>query len=205
MDEDFEYFLKKFGPPVERRSVPKSSIDRYRGKLPDQLLVYWEEHGWAGYGDGLFWTVDPQEYEPVVDAWIGNTRFIEEDAYHLFARGAFGDIYLLGERSGNELHIVAADSILMKPSQAPSDRDRGVRSFFGAQIRGANDLSDVNGKRLFASALNKLGPLKYDEMYGFVPALALGGPATLDHLQKVKAVEHLVLLAQLSELRMHPG
>ena len=42
-------------------------------------------------------------------------------------------------------------------------------------------------------------------MYGFVPALALGGPATLDHLEKVKAVEHLVLLAQLSELRVMSG
>lgn len=38
-------------------------------------------------------------------------------------------------------------------------------------------------------------------MYGFVPALALGGPATLEHLQKVKAVEHRVMLAQLSDLR----
>ena len=205
MDEYFEYFLKQFGPPVERRWVPQSSVDRYRGKLPDQLLAYWEEHGWTGYADGLFWTVDPQEYEPVVDAWIGGTRFMEEDTYHMIARGAFGNVYLLGERSASKLHIVAPDSIMMKPSPSPSDRDRAVLAFFGSRSRGGNDLSDVNGERLFAPALKKLGPLKHDEMYGFVPALALGGPATLDHLQKVKAVEHLVLLAQLSELRMFPG
>ncbi len=205
MDEFFEHFLEEFGPPVERRWVPQSSIDRYRGKLPDQLLAYWQEHGWTGYADGLFWTVDPQEYEPVVDAWIGDTRFMEEDVYHVIARGAFGEIYFLSERSASRLSIVAVDAVMMKPSPPPSDRDRSVRSFFGAQNRGGNDLSDVNGERLFAPALSKLGRLKYDEMYGFVPALALGGPATLDHLQKVKAVEHLVLLAQLSELRMFPG
>lgn len=55
---------------------------------------------------------------------------------------------------------------------------------------------------LFAPALNQLGPLGNDEMYGFVPALALGAPSDLQHLQKVKAVEHLVFLAQLAPLEM---
>lgn len=59
--------------------------------------------------------------------------------------------------------------------------------------------------RLFSPALARLGGLKNDEMYGFLPALALGGPATLDHLQKVPAVEHLVMLAQLSDLRVLAG
>ena len=36
-------------------------------------------------------------------------------------------------------------------------------------------------------------------MYGFEPALALGGKADLRNLRKVKAVEHLVMLAQLGE------
>jgi hypothetical protein len=37
-------------------------------------------------------------------------------------------------------------------------------------------------------------------MYGFVPALVFGGPDTLDHLENLKAVEHLILLSQLAEL-----
>jgi len=48
MDEDFEYFLEKMGPAIDKRYVPPTSIERYRGKLPDQLLAYWEEHGWCG-------------------------------------------------------------------------------------------------------------------------------------------------------------
>ncbi|EGH08166.1 hypothetical protein PSYMP_05689, partial [Pseudomonas amygdali pv. morsprunorum str. M302280] len=47
----------------------------------------------------------------------------------------------------------------------------------------------------------KLGPLKSDEMYGFVPALALGGPMELEKLQKVKTIEHLTFLSQLSPLQ----
>lgn len=76
VDEDFEYFLEAMGPSIDRRDVPASTIERYRGKLPDQFLSYWQEHGWCGYADGLFWTVDPEEYEPVLDAWIGGTPII---------------------------------------------------------------------------------------------------------------------------------
>lgn len=35
MDEDFAAFLNEFGPPIQPRPVPSSSIERYRGKLPD--------------------------------------------------------------------------------------------------------------------------------------------------------------------------
>jgi hypothetical protein len=199
MDEDFEYFLENFGPAFDRREVPASSIDRYRGKLPDQLLDYWQEHGWCGYADGLLWTVNPQEYEPALEAWIGGTSFMEGDAYHLIARGALGDLYFWGERSGHSLTI-SAPTALAAPRESRLTGEKtplGVRTFFSGMTRQYNDFND-----LFTPALKKLGRLKYDEMYGFVPALALGGPATLDHLQKAKAVEHLVLLAQLSELRV---
>jgi hypothetical protein len=199
MDEDFEYFLENFGPAFGRRDVPGSSIDRYRGKLPDQLLEYWQEHGWCGYADGLFWTVDPQEYEPALEAWIGGTVFMEQDAYHLIGRSAFGDLYFWGEKSGYSLSI-SAPAALAVPRESHLVGEKvslGVRTFFSGMTRRKNDFDD-----LFAPALQRLGRLEHDEMYGFVPALALGGPATLDHLHKVKAVEHLVLLGQLSELRV---
>ncbi len=202
MDEYFAGFLEDFGPEIEKRHVPPSSIEHYRGKLPDQLLAYWEQHGWCGYADGLFWTVNPQEYEPALEAWIGDTPLMEEDSYYVIARSAFGDIYFFGGNHGRKLHIIAPDSKMMPPRKKPADLDQSVRAFFGSQSRGACDFSDVDGEHLFNPALNKLGQLKHDEMYGFVPALGLGGAATLEHLQKVKAVEHLVLLAQLAPLEV---
>lgn len=197
MDEDFEYFLEKMGPAIERQYVPLSSIERYRGKLPEQLLTYWQEHGWCGYADGLFWTVNPQEYDPVVEAWIGDTSFMKQDSYHIIARSAFGELYFWGERLGHSLTLFAPGAYCFPRTSIFADGklDFGARVFFSSLSRSENDFDD-----LFAPALKKLGHLKPDEIYGFVPALALGGPATLDHLQKVKAVEHLVLLAQLAPL-----
>lgn len=197
MDEDFAGFLKKFGSPIEKHHVPPSSIQRYRGILPDKLLEYWEEYGWCGYADGLFWTVNPQEYEPVLEAWIGETPFMEQDAYHIIARGAFGKLYLWGEKTGHSLTISAPGSYCVPrfSKSLNTDMNFKMQLFFGGMSR---DGGNFDG--MFEAAYRKLGLLKDDEMYGFFPALALGGPASIDHLQKVKAVGHLVLLAQLAPL-----
>ncbi|NHZ41994.1 GAD-like domain-containing protein [Massilia aquatica] len=207
MDEDFASFREKFGPEISTRYVPSSSIERYRGKLPDQLMLYWEESGWCGYADGLFWTVDPQEYEPVLEAWIGDTEFMERDAYHLIARSAFGELVFWGEKSGDSLSILPWHALAF-PSEGSEEyilkgkADDAAKWFFSSQKREYFDMEDDAEKPLFARALKKLGPLKPDEMYGFVPALAFGGSATLKNLQKVKAVEHLVFLAQLAPLQI---
>ena len=197
MDENFKYFLKKFGLAVDAQQVPMHSIDRYRGKLPDQLLKYWHTYGWCGYADGLFWTVNPEEYEPALEAWIGETAFMEQDAYHVIARSAFGKLYLWGEKTGFTLQISSMSSYAVPHSPPKASLDTEAQWFFGMMGREENDFNEF-----FAPALNKFGRLNSDEMYGFVPALAMGGPDDFGHLQKLKAVEHLVYLAQLSELRV---
>ena len=204
MDEHFGYFAENFSPAVDRQPVPGTSIDRYRGRLPVQLLNYWNEHGWSGYANGLFWTVNPEEFEPALEAWIGDTPLMERDTHHIIARSAFGHLLLWGERTGYTRRILAPYALASssEPSFLPDEFELGVKAFFSTQDRAFFDLKDKGDQPLFDRAMSTLGRLQHDEMYGFVPALALGGPATIDHLQKVKAVEHLVVLAQLSELRV---
>jgi hypothetical protein len=197
MDDFFEKFQREFGEAIDRRDVPASTIERYRGKLPDKLLSYWEEHGWCGYADGLFWTVDPQDYEPALEAWIGDTQFMEDDAYHVIARSAFGAIYFWGERNGFAFKLFAPGSYAVERERKSSSLDRQIQTFFALRTRKENDFDGM-----FAGALKKIGRLRYDEMYGFVPALALGGAATLESLERVKVVEHLVLLAQIESLEI---
>lgn len=198
MDEIFSIFLEEFGNQIDRQEVPPSSIERYRGKLPNQLLEYWDEHGWCGYGDGAFWLVNPQEYEAVVASWIGGTKFETIDTYHLIARSAFGDLYFWGEKTGASLNVT---SILSKYTVFNSklggeQMDKQLQNFLLTR-----NIDDDDYGNLFKPAKKKFGTLRHDEMYGFVPALMLGGPDTLDHLEKVKAVEHLILLSQLAELQ----
>jgi hypothetical protein len=154
MDEDFEYFLGEMGPVIDRRYVPSSTIQRYRGKLPDRLLQYWEEYGWCGYADGLFWTVNPQEYEPVLEAWIGNTPFMEEDAYHLIARSAFGKLYFWGEKSGNSLTILPWDALAFPWNDVSDDVAAGhgddvISWFFKGISRKRTEEKDDRERPLF--------------------------------------------------------
>jgi hypothetical protein len=57
-------------------------------------------------------------------------------------------------------------------------------------------------KPLFERALAKLGALDHDTLYGFVPALALGGEARLDRRQKLDAHVHLDILSQVTAVQV---
>ncbi|GKQ43587.1 DUF1851 domain-containing protein [Pseudomonas syringae pv. theae] len=198
MDEDFAFFLKKFGPAVKRQQVPATSIDRYTKKLPEQLLKYWEDFGWCGYAKGLFWTVDPQDYDDLLKNSLAGIEAFNSDNYHVIARSAFGELYVWGEKSGYSLSITSYMSRYSTRNSTftGSKSDLGVKVFFLSMNPEVINVAD-----LFEPALEKLGRLDSDEMYGFVPAIALGGSMELKNLQKVKVFEHLDLLSQLSPLQ----
>ncbi|WP_246765814.1 GAD-like domain-containing protein, partial [Pseudomonas syringae] len=157
MDKVFARFLEKFGGPVDRQEVPASSIERYRGKLPSQLLEYWTEHGWCGYGDGIFWIVNPQEYEGVVASWLEGTKFEKRDNYHLIARGAFGDLYLWGEKTGFSLKITSVFSrcVIHDFEITTEEMNRELQGFLLSRNVDSNDLED-----LFKPARRQLGTLR---------------------------------------------
>ncbi len=208
MDQFMENFLgyERFGPPFAKRDVPPEKIEKFRGKLPDKLLEYWQAYGWCGYAEGLLWTVDPDEWEHVLDAWIGDTPFMERDAYYVIARSAFGELILWGTNTGQSLKIVPSYGWAFPAFDAEAFRkrgpDRSIQLFFSSSSRETYDLSDLKDKPLFEQALAKLGPLDHDTMYGFVPALALGGQPSVDNLQKLDAHVHLEILSQLTELQV---
>jgi hypothetical protein len=207
MDPFMDNFLgyEGFGPPAQARAVPEASLVRYRGKLPDQLLAYWREFGWCSYARGLFWTVDPALWDAALEAWIVDTKFMERDAYHVIARTAFGELILWGERSGQSLKVVPAWGTIYPSFDdaefAENGPDRSVQLFFASQSRSAYDMTDMQGQPLFERALQRLGPLDHETLYGFVPALALGGDPSLERLQRLDAKVHLDLLSQLTPRR----
>ena len=129
--------------------------------------------------------------------WLADTGLCEQDNCHVIARGAFGELYVWGEESGEYLTITSCMARYSKhpPVFTGEEMDFGVRVFFSSMKREYNDLEG-----LFESALSKLGELDATEMYGLVPALALGGSIELENLEKVKIIEHLEFLSQLSPL-----
>lgn len=202
-DENFEVFIETFGEATQRAEVPATSIEKWRKKLPDQLLSYWQEEGWCAYANGLFWTVDPDEYEDLIDEWLEDTKLEQLDVFHVIARSAFGNLYVCGEKTGKSITVACQiNKIFALPKELKTkdkkNLDLSIRSFFSfIEPKDFNPL-DESGQPLFERAMAAFGPLASDEMYGFEPALVLGGKMLLENLAKIKLDVHLTILRQLA-------
>ncbi|MEJ6498634.1 GAD-like domain-containing protein, partial [Pseudoalteromonas lipolytica] len=169
-------------------------------------MEYWQQYGFSGWGDGIFWLVNPQDYHEILQTWLEDTEFAKRenngiDKYYVIGRGAFGDLVVWGRASGQSLDINSNFGMLF-PTDSTEDlvedgEELTIDLFFATMSKAPLDQKDINEKPLFEHALKNLGPLEADEMYAFVPALALGGVNKLENLQKVKAIEHLNFLAEL--------
>jgi hypothetical protein len=204
MDEYFEYFLSKMGPQLQKIQPTKMQINKFSGKLPTQLLDYWAEYGWGGFHNGLFWITDPEEYTSVVESWLEGTNIPDQKNYHVISRSAFGRIFLWNKKTGQNITI---DSLCSQIISSPADKyvasgndTRSLQAFFSSTRPDELDLEDYKDKPLFNRALTALGPISADEMYGFEPALCIGGAPILANLKKVKIISHLLLLNQLGEV-----
>lgn len=78
------------------------------------------------------------------------------------------------------------------------DPDFDMRIFFSNKSPQRCDLKDENVDYLFERALAKLGQLEPDEVYGFEPAIVLGGKMLLENLVRIKLDVHLTILRQLA-------
>ena len=213
MNEYFEdfYNYEGFGPAIKARLPNQEILHFYQDKLPERLLEYWTEYGFCGWGDGIFWFVNPQDYHDILQTWLQNTEFAKRaesgvDSYYVIGRSAFGDLIVWGTTSGQSLDINSNFGMISPTDNTEDLEEDGetltVDLFFASISKESLDEKDVNEKLLFERAYNRLGPLNDDEMYAFVPALALGGTNKLENLKKVKAIEHLNFLADLGEKRV---
>lgn len=202
-DEFFEVFIEEFGEATHRIAVPEEKIEKWRGKLPDQLLKYWKAEGWSGYANGQFWIVDPEQYEDILDEWLDSTGLQTIDTFRVIARSGFGTLHLWGERTGDSVSVMCSThSIICSTSDLKKDvrdPDQGIRNFFGHRSVEDEDMKDVARKPLFEKARKKCGDLGFDEMYGFEPALVLGGEVNLKNIVKVDLDIHLTILRGLAE------
>ena len=205
--DDF-YNFGGFGPAVKSTPATKETLRFFEHKLPARLLEYWQEYGFCGWGQGIFWTVNPLDYTDILKEWLSGTPFEQrvidgKDKYYVIGRGAFGKLIVWGETSGQSIDINVNFGMIFPTDDTENlkqlGHERCIDLFYATNSKDYMEEQDLNEKPLFERALEKLGPLDADEMYGFVPALALGGAPKLENLQKVKVIEHLTFLADLGE------
>jgi hypothetical protein len=74
---------------------------------------------------------------------------------------------------------------------------RSLEAFFSEILTSEETLATTLRKRLYDAARPRLGAPRPDELYGFVPALILGGVESAEALERMQAAAHLSLLFQL--------
>ena len=210
MQQAFEEFEHTMGvhrgfPIVSSTAVPSEVLEQYDGVLPKNLLTYWERHGWCGYNNGLYWTVNPNDYRDIIERLCALSQLDDPSETFVIARGAFGNLEIWNSKRGNVMSYYPVIGLLnqwhidVKPEKTEEELESSMASFFWRASSYRHDQVDEYEEPLFERALEKFGPLAENEIYAFVPATCLGGKWLLENLQKVDITTHIEMLMDLEE------
>lgn len=208
MTVETDEFADVWGAPTTTAAVPSERYDQFGKVVPDLLLAFWREFGFAGFADGRLWLCDPVAWQPAVDLWTRDLDLpMGTDAWIAVCRTAFGRMQLWGRRTGMSLTITPYRGWILPTDQSdrmasPEDRDDQVYAALLAQDPESVDVADEDSRPLFDRVLAGQGPVGPDTVYGFVPALALGGPPRAENVEIFDAAVHLRLLSELTPRRI---
>jgi hypothetical protein len=191
----FDRFLKRESNlTLDYSVVPSDVLSKYKSEFLtekdegfDCIYEIWSKSGFCSYRNGLFFIINPEEYSTIARKFscVPKTAIA-------FARTGIGCLFLwdkikYGESiiylniHKNEISIVSTSFLV----------------FFGISIGSESWWKDECYGKIELKAIEKHGPIGYDECLAFVPALALGGSESVAKMKKVKVKEHLELLAQI--------
>ena len=195
MFSSYQNFIKKIGEGKPYQSANPEMIDKYKGVFTSPLdrnnivKYIWENHGLSSFGNGLFWMVDPDDYNELATMFPEMTL----DA-KVFGRTATGCLFVMDKSDfGNEqvlyyLNVHTGEKLYMGKS---------FESLFSFRLCNKKEwMEDLYGDIEYP-ALDRYGSPQHDECIGFFPALALGGNEDIEKMRKVKIREYIVISAQL--------
>jgi hypothetical protein len=165
------------------QAFPKNVIERYRGRVPGEIIEIWRQRGLGSFRNGFLKIINPEEYNDILaDAYVDS-----DVAVPLFATG-MGDI-ITWENNRAFLLLNFGKKVL---KSLANDADVLLLSL---------DNDGFCENKLFwnhyPKAIEMYGPLAYDECFGYVPLLGLGGSEQVKNLQKVKIKEQIMVITEL--------
>nr|WP_210304844.1 GAD-like domain-containing protein [Rhizobium sp. BK212] len=198
----FDEFLSAY--KIDNVIRPSAAdVEAYRGKLPDFLLRFWTDHGWCSWSDGQYWLCNPSLPKPVLDYVFRGDPELDPKEMYAFGYTAFGEIDIWYGDAMIRLNLprgeVAVDNRGYNEEYQRRWTDEVMLGlcFSGRFAPVTPPWEDENQKNMMPQALETLGPLAWGQIYGFAPAVSLGGRKILKNLQKMPLVEHLVFLASM--------
>ena len=171
--QDFELYSK----------VPEATIKKYSGKIPEQFIEVWKNYGFGSFLQGYFKIINPDEYIEFV-----RESYFEKNCIPLLVT-ALGDIIVWERKKYLYLLFYRYNNF--------DCLDTDGCDFFLDDIADFDFQKNDLKMKDFKEVLESLGYPAYDECYGYVPLLSLGGAERPENLQKVKLREYLELMYQV--------
>lgn len=162
--------------------VPADTIEAYRDRLPDEVLRIWETQGYGTAVNGFLKVVDPDQYATRLQGCLPSAEMIP-----IFATG-MGDVIVW---NGSAIRSVEFRYLTV----------RGLgNSFarFGKFIRDDVLLNEFFHWEPYPAAVKQYGSLEFNQCFGYVPILALGGAESVENLEKLQIFEHIQIITQLA-------
>jgi hypothetical protein len=205
-DEDFDGFLADFGNPHDVVPAEDKLFQQYETRLPARLFEYWRGVGFCGFAGGLVWITNPVDYEDLLDSWFKGTKFEGRDDFAVIARSAFGVLQVWERGKGKTMtinpNIAAVYYTASAKPVSSSDENKYMQYWWGGKDLDHFDQLDSREIPMFQRAVEKLGRLKKDEMYGFAHSPALGGKFAVENLEIVKLGVHHDIARQMQGVRV---
>ncbi|HRP79514.1 MAG TPA: GAD-like domain-containing protein [Aquamicrobium sp.] len=207
-EEWYELLVIRRGRPAHAVIPDAAYAETWRGRVPDLLIRMWLEIGWGSWNSGKFWLCDPALLHPVVEsAFMGDPDY-DPDHMVVYAYDAFGTMYIwLGDYRLMRLywtHDYAIEQVRERFNDSagvPQSESYAIVTDIEGHIPTGKNFgkvhTDDSGNDMLPKAIAKLGELQRNEIYGFFPPIAVGGENTVKDLQRVPALEHLMLLSSL--------
>ncbi|KXT78148.1 T6SS immunity protein Tdi1 domain-containing protein [Streptococcus sp. DD13] len=164
--------------------MPQEVIEKYKDQVPAELVQIWKEDGLGTFLDGYLKVINPDDY---IDL-LRDSYFMGHVAFPMFVT-AFGDIIVCEEKQYLRM-VKYKDGIF--------DTIFEKMPLFIKFVYDKDFSDDYFDLPLYHEAIEKYGLLDYTQCFGFVPLLALGGFKDVDHMDKVKVLEHIYLMYQLT-------
>jgi len=183
----FAKLLARFPDYVIDSKPTAELVARYAPLVPPEILEVWQQYGFGSFREGYLKVVNPDDYADLL-----------ADTYQLTSGQAAPPVVLFATAMCDLL--IWEDGFLTRVDYRHGQTEvlgRNLNLFF------KNHADDFNPReRLlwdpYPAARARLGEPAFDECFGYVPLLALGGPETVEHLQKVKLREHIALIAEFT-------
>lgn len=185
-----KYFLETFTPSADCVKPSADYCEKYIGKLPAYIIELWQETGIGKYNHGLIELILPEKYESSLALWLGK----KNEHYVPIAITGFGELLYYRKLADGEEDVCILDIQYRKVEVLSWN----LESFFEDFLTKEPVRKEWLREDLFIQAHSANGALKRNEVFTFVPILAMGGGEELSCLQKGDAAVYMNLVFQMT-------